>query len=1773
MGDYQSEGGTRKLRSGKSLGALPVTGIPNVIDTDAHIVTEASFSNSVCNLSPHRTPKVSEAGSVRSNNRSDHCSRRDRQKKEILKAEIAIKMKELEIQQQLLVKKKQELEEETSSEDELRADEKEDKSPARRRELDEYRTCVTKSYQEQGSENFGQTGNRTRAGEFVAKRVDHFTSVGSGLPKIEIDKFDGNPMKFWKFLKTFEMSVSDRLWDENQRLIYLLHYCTGDAKEAIEHCVFLPEEKGYSKAMEILKTQFGRPHDIAERFLSELLVNQPIGPGDTDSLRKLVRQMTSCELALSQMNYTADLNCTTNLKRIVARLPRHLQQRWAELADDTLQEGAEPSFRQLISFLEKRLSISSNCYGQAANPSRKLPTGRSTEWARVNSLLASDFRCQECSEGHSLTECPKFKAKNCAERFLRVRESKMCFNCLRPNHRASECRSPPQCTWEGCSRRHHSMLHASRATPSDVNVTQTNRLSTFLAFVPVRVTGPLGSKEVYALLDTGSDSTLILSDVATSLGLSGKSLQLEVTSLNGTSLRRTEAINCCIHSLHEDSVINIERVYTVDSLPISHARVPSETLMQEWRHLDQVKLHRIPDLKVAMLIGADVSEAHWVIDKRIGTRSQPHAYQTVLGWVVLGPHNGRLKERMIVNCATTEASSRSEMVQVFDLDFRNENSDLDRSMSVEDKQVLALAQQTIELVNGHYQLRLPWKVNWRQTPESRTTSERRLSGLRRRLSQNESLRQQYTEILASYEAKGYVRKVRDDRSVIRRFVPHHPVLNPQKPNKVRIVFDCAAKSYGTSLNDCLYSGPDMTNDLTGVLLRFRINPVVLVADVEEMFLQVRLIPADRASLSFLWHPNGQLDTKPEVYELNVHPFGATSSPFNANFALQQVAIDNAGNFDAKTIEVLRNNFYVDDCLASVETVEEAVRLAKQLSVMLSLGGFRLHKWVSNRPQVLSAIPAAESDSRLVQLGPTNTLLQKTLGLFWCRESDSFRFKFDLPTRPATKRGILSCIASLYDPLGFVAPLLLQPKRLLQELCRTNRGWDEPVDPPIAAAWESWTLAIRQTEAVRVPRCVRPTDFAVTTLQLHLFSDASEIGYGAVAYLRGESSDGSAFCSFLLGKSRVAPLKTVTIPRLELQAAVLSVKLMCYITRETKFRFEAIHLWTDSCIVLNYISNSRTRFKTYVANRVSFIRDNTDTSQWKFVPTGQNPADLASRGMATRNIQNISQWLQGPQFLLQGDTSWPQLADTCVSVDLPVSELKKTAVIFNAATTDSPMDRLLAYFSSWTKIRRAVAWYIRFTTFVQARHLSGSGLQPCRGPLKLIEIERAERSVMLYVQSKVFPEFTQRPIYRQGILHIPKAHPLRKLCPIVIDGLLCVGGRLRNSELNPASKHPVILPGSHPVAEAIMRHYHISEGHMGTSHVLAVVRQKYWIVRGTAVAKRVIHKCIACREQSALPVSQIMADLPPSRVIPEFPFAATGVDYFGPFYIRHGRKNLKRYGCLFTCFQTRAVHIEVAHNLTIDSFLMTFARFVNRRGRPREMYSDRGTNFVGAEHELRQCRTFLQGEQVVQVMADRDIDWKFNPPYSSHRGGVWERMIRSIRRVLSAVSREQILTEESLCTYLTEVERILNDRPLVPVYDDPYSLDVLTPNHLLRMREQSGTVGGHVDLRARYTRCWRQAQLLADTFWRRWLKEYLPSLQGRGKWITPKRDIQIGDLVLVLHENLPRGDWPRGLVTQVKQGGDGRTRDVSIRTTKGVIERDIRKICLLEGVDDRGDCPL
>jgi hypothetical protein len=590
-----------------------------------------------------------------------------------------------------------------------------------------------------------------------------------------------------------------------------------------------------------------------------------------------------------------------------------------------------------------------------------------------------------------------------------------------------------------------------------------------------------------------------------------------------------------------------------------------------------------------------------------------------------------------------------------------------------------------------------------------------------------------------------------------------------------------------------------------------------------------------------------------------------------------------------------------------------------------------------------------------------------------------------------------------------------------------------------------------------------------------------------------------------------------------------------------------------------------------------IHEGSSVDDWHYINTKMNPADLASRGIPVDHETWINGWISAPSFLQMSETEWPKLPKegvTSLQEDDPeVKKVKVNSVLTQPAdgSDKGATDDLISGHSSWYKLKKTVAWILgirqELLRRVHHKRMASDSSSPVRNRrLSPDDMLKAETAIISYVQRGAFAsEFTS---LESGKATVKRSSSIRKLDPCLVNGILRVGGRLLKAKIDTESKHQVILPKNNHVSMLILRQIHSDLYHSGRNFMLSRLREKYWIVNAPSAVRKVISKCVTCRRQRAKVGEQKMADLPEDRVkAGDPPFTSVGVDYFGPFEVKVGRSRVNRYGVLFTCLTSRAVHLEIAYSLDTSSYINALRRFIARRGHVSKMRSDNGTNFVGAERELRESIQQWNTSQIHDAMLQRNIDWQFNPPAGSHHGGVWERLIRSVRNAINSTLKEQTLDDESLHTLMCEIEFTLNERPITQTSENCGDLEALTPNHLLLMKLGSRLPPGLFVKTDNYSRRrWRQIQYLANIFWQRWVREYLPLLQERQKWFETRRNLTLGDVVLVVDPCAPRNSWPMGIVVETMPDKAGLVRQVKVKTKTNVLIRPVDKLCLLLEAD-------
>ena len=497
----------------------------------------------------------------------------------------------------------------------------------------------------------------------------------------------------------------------------------------------------------------------------------------------------------------------------------------------------------------------------------------------------------------------------------------------------------------------------------------------------------------------------------------------------------------------------------------------------------------------------------------------------------------------------------------------------------------------------------------------------------------------------------------------------------------------------------------------------------------------------------------------------------------------------------------------------------------------------------------------------------------------------------------------------------------------------------------------------------------------------------------------------------------------------------------------------------------------------------------------------------------------------------------------------------------------PNNRALAVQRLKSIKKRFVALMCRAVKGLQHSLSKKVGSDPRTFSLSADDLRDAEMTIVRWVQARSFA--LEMASLESGNGCLTKSNRLAPLDPIIVNGIVRVGGRIGKAPVSDDVKHPVLLPLDSPVSSLLVKKFHEDTGHGGREQVLSRLRQRYWIIHGNALTRRVLKSCVFCRRQFGAPLKQKMADLPLDRITPaEPPFTNTGVDYFGPILVKRGRCQVKRYGALFTCLVSRAVHIEMAASLDTPSFINVLRRFVARRGQVKLMRSDNGTNLVGAQRELRQAIQEWNQAQVEAFLLQKEVTWCFNAPSASHHGGAWERLIRSTRRILLGLTKEQVLDDDGLSTLLAEVESVLNGRPLTKSSSDPQDLTCLTPNHLLLLKDQPSLPPGMFSEADNYVRRrWRQIQYLSDLFWKRWVPEYLTVLQDRQKWLFPKRNVQVNDVVLIVDQGAPRGSWLLGRVIETYPDKNGYVRNVAMKTRSSRLVRPVSKLVMVLECDE------
>ena len=1062
------------------------------------------------------------------------------------------------------------------------------------------------------------------------------------LPKVELDKFDGNPLEYLTFIAVFDEVVDNTVMDGQLKLTRLLQYTSGSAKAAIRNCSLIGGESGYSQARDILHNRYGNAHLVSQKLISELKTGKRVV--NADDLQQLADKLSMAVTALEQLGKVSELNTQQSMIDILHRCQPYTRNRWRNKALESKRQNDDyPNLRDFAAFIQREASDACDpVYGLfhakqcddvkgvnyntvTGNPDPVTSSGPRYRPTRTSDVV--DRACVLCSQPHKLSQCGLFTGMQPIERFQVAKRHRLCFNCLLGGHVSTTCYKQSMCTVPNCNRKHSELLHTDtvddgNAVHDDIQVcniaTQREGASVYLPIVPVIVNG--SSYPVYALLDSGSTNTFVTKQLVQKLKLQGKDVQYNMSTLGQSSEVKSTTVSFCLTSVQDDVKFDVMTALAVNSIPV---RYPGSVIdIDQYRYLADLDLPRLSsDVRVDILIGMDNADALMPLEVKCSDKQkrQPYATCTLFGWSLNGPV-GNLTNSLQVSSHFVNLEQR--ISKLWEIEQCDEDS---QSLSYDDRKVEDLWRREVKHEGGHYVVPIPWKDGRPSMPNNRAQAQGRLDNLIKRLHRGDQFGK-YSDQIMKLELDGYSEKVPVEEIPLRDdsvwYLPHHAVVSASKPGKLRVVFDCAAKQGDASLNNQCFQGPDLNNKLVHVLLRFRQYRYAITADIEAMYLQVRIPEKDRNTLRFLWQIGGAV----VEYRMTSHLFGGVWCASSSTFALRKIVDDvSTSELVGNTI---RRSFYVDDMLSSVRSRDEAVEVIEGTRQALEYGGFRLTKYVMNDTQLLQTVDVEDRAKEVKEIAPQ--MSSKALGNKWDVTDDMFFFTSEDCKSPVvvTRRSMLSRVSSMYDPLGLISPVIIQGKMLFQQSTRLNVPWDEPVPSDLAFRWSMWLISLEHISSLRFPRCVIPDEFVDGAIELHHFCDASEVGYGACTYVRAINRRGQIHVSLLISKNRLAPVKPVTIPRLELLAAVVASNLDCVVRRELDIELMKSTFWTDSMITLAYIRSDSRRFKTFVANRVSLIRENSTPDQWCHIVGYDNPADILSRGCNVSKLPTV--WFEGPR---------------------------------------------------------------------------------------------------------------------------------------------------------------------------------------------------------------------------------------------------------------------------------------------------------------------------------------------------------------------------------------------------------------------------------------------------------------------------------------------------------------------------------------------------------------
>ena len=1177
------------------------------------------------------------------------------------------------------------------------------------------------------------------------------------MERPKLPGFDGNPVDYARFKACVKVEIERKgVYDNVEKLNFLLDAVTGSAKSCLKR--FIPGSERYDEAWEALDNRFGQPDVVVAAAKKQIDEFPDILSENAGKIREYQELVSELVGVYKELRFEHELKAQLP-ESYVKRLPTRLCARWGERVEGKPELS---TWEEFASWLEKEARLCEG--KQRWMPEKRERKKSSWQSGNVKDTKGERPKLgmfagaanespdkprtgRKCPihelSNHALQDCRKFTSMPVDEKEKVILRNRLCLSCLHPGHKLSQCQVNAKCQVEGCGMRHHTSVHEvdkrfiersktkkreRERVPSPPAVPPANEQTVsmmgfyskgqaLVEVLPVVFYGKDGKKEtVMVLRDNGCNTTLMDDDLAVALGLEGREISLELQGINSQRVVSSKHISKCQIARigKEDKKLWLRDIKTINGLNGPDQRLRWSELKKEFPHLRDLDIHDTDTKRVQVIVGTNNSDL--ILPRKIVKPRQvsdqvrhPYAVESRLGWAVTNWLPGRkVSQYTAMKVYHREVDVNDDLKRLVlaqsAVDAIGVVKVANPVRSIEDKRAMEIMERSTRKMaaEGAYESGLLWRDKEPSLPDNYEMVLQRLNSLNKKFKSRPEMRERYSKSIKEDIEKGFVKKLTKEEikqtSDVTWYLPHRYVINPKKPQRLRRVYDASAKYQGQSLNDKIYTGPDLLSSLFGVLLRFCEGQIAMAADVKEMYHMLRLPDRDKPALRFLWNEEEDAQ-EPGVYQFERTVFGEVSAPSRANYVMRRNAEENGADLPLG-VRAVKRHFYMDDGLPSTNSRQEAVEMREQMSELLRRGGFYLHKWLTNDPEVLATIPTDERSPRFLELTDGKLPTDRALGVIWDAEEDVLKFSGPADTPGKTKRQILSQSFSIWDPRGLILPFSIRAKMFLQKLHCKKVGWDDKIEDGELREWLTWCEEAKELTSIDTPRAFIRDPSVVTRSEIHVFCDASQESYGACAYLRCVLEDGSADCRLIAGKGRVAPLKSHSICRLELMGALIGARLVETVINELTIEINAVVFWCDSTTVLHWINQIISSYKAFVGNRISEIHSivqeletklGAEMVTWRYVPTEVNPADDITRGLSPSKLVSGQRYQNGPEFLKWKREYWPENKINSPECDPEERKETKWTGVFQETTPLISWSR----FSCLAKLRRVMAYVLHF----------------------------------------------------------------------------------------------------------------------------------------------------------------------------------------------------------------------------------------------------------------------------------------------------------------------------------------------------------------------------------------------------------------------------------------------------------------------------------------------